>query len=117
MALRLSEAEYAALVRRSQDAPPVLGEAVFQAAVIQLAKDCGWLCYFTKDSRKSPSGYPDLTLAKVGQPLYTVELKTDVGIVSEAQAAWIQALAGSTGVVAEVWRPSMLEDICKKLRG
>lgn len=117
MALRLTEQEYAALVRRAQPGPPVLAEAVFQAAVVQLAKDCGWLVYFTKDSRKSPSGYPDLTCAKAGQPLVIAELKTDTGQVTPAQAAWLEALAGCTGVVAEVWRPRDMEEIMQRLRG
>lgn len=115
MSLRWSEQDLQAYLRRDQ--PPVLLEATFQAAVIQLAKDCGWLCYFTKDSRKSPSGYPDLTLAKAGQPLYVCELKRADGQVTKAQQAWLDALARCSGVVAEVWRPSGLEEICQKLRG
>jgi hypothetical protein len=117
MSLRLTEAEYAALVRRSQPVPPVLAEAVFQAAVVQLAKDCGWLVYFTKNSHNSPSGYPDLTLAKAGQPLYICELKREDGQVTKAQAAWLEALGQCTGVVADIWRPAQLQEIVERLRG
>jgi hypothetical protein len=49
--------------------------------------------------------------------MYAVELKTDVGQLTQAQEAWLAALAGSTGVVAATWRPSMGEDICRTLRG
>lgn len=113
--MRWSEQDLQHYLRRGQPAP--ISEEVFQAAVIRLAKQYGWLVYFTKDSRRSPSGYPDLTLAKVGQPLYTVELKTDTGIVSKAQAAWLEALGGCTGVVPEVWRPARLQEIVERLRG
>jgi hypothetical protein len=96
---------------------PVVSEAAFQAAVIKLAKDCGYLVYFTKDSRRSPSGYPDLCCAKAGAPLILAELKTDVGACTKAQEAWLAALAGSTGVVAATWRPSQWSEIVTMLRG
>src|SRR5690606_30920215 len=37
-------------------------EAVLQAQVIKVAKGLGFLAYFTHDSRRSPSGWPDLVL-------------------------------------------------------
>lgn len=42
---------------------------------------------------------------------------TDTGQVTLAQQAWLNALAGCSGVVAEVWRPSALQDIAERLRG
>ena len=44
-------------------------------------------------------------------------IQTDAGQVTAAQAAWLTALAGCTGVVSAVWRPSALEAICATLRG
>lgn len=112
--MRWSEDQYRAYVTRGQPAP--VSEKVFQAAVIRLAKQCGYLVHFTKDSRRSPEGYPDLTLAKAGQPLYVCELKREDGQVTLAQQAWLTALGACTGVVAECWRPSMVEEICQRLR-
>jgi hypothetical protein len=98
-------------------ARPHLSEAAWQAAVIELAKTCGYLVYFTKDSRRSPSGYPDICCAKAGAPLILAELKTDTGQLTRAQEAWLAALAGSTGVVSAVWKPSMWTEIVEQLRG
>jgi hypothetical protein len=114
VSLRLTEAEYAAYLRRGQPAP--VSEAAFQAAVVRLAKQYGWLAYFTWSSKRSPEGYPDLTLAKAGQPLYLCELKREDGQVTPAQAAWLEALGQCTGVVAEIWRPAQLEEIVARLR-
>jgi VRR-NUC domain len=125
-------AQCTTLAQRAGVLPPLLdssrqlSEAVFQAAVIELAKASGWMVYFTKDSRRSPSGFPDLVLApdpsQAGahpqeRPLYAVELKTDTGQLSQAQEAWLTALQGSTGVVSAVWRPSQWTEIVEQLRG
>lgn len=41
----------------------------------------------------------------------------DVGQVTLAQQAWIEALGQCTGVVSACWRPQDLEAICARLRG
>ena len=118
--MRWSETEYQAylrFMRREQPAP--VSEKAWQDGVMRVLKSTGHtLVYHTHDSRRSPSGWPDVAAIKpAGGTLYLCELKTDVGIVSEAQQAWLTALAGCTGVVAEVWRPSaMQETICERLR-
>jgi hypothetical protein len=115
-----SLAERAGLILAGAQPPTVaqpLSEAVLQAAVIAVAKTAGYLVYFTKDSRRSPSGFPDLVCAKAGAPLILAELKTDVGACTKAQEAWLTALAASTGVVSAVWRPHMWQEIVERLRG
>ena len=61
--------------------------------------------YHTRDSRRSPSGFPDLVI--VGERVIYRELKTAKGKVTAAQAEWLHAL-----VMAEqdacVWRPADL---------
>jgi hypothetical protein len=101
------------------DPPAVqaVSEAVLQRAVLRVAKEAGFLCYHTFDSRRSPSGFMDLALAKAGSPLYLVELKTDTGQLTKAQMTWAKAIAGSAGVQVGVWRPSMWEEIVACLRG
>jgi VRR-NUC domain len=127
MSLHWTEDEYQAHLRRgleheglylgSRAYSPLVSEKAFQAAVVRVAKEAGYLCWHAYSAKKSAAGYPDLTLAKAGVPLILAELKTDTGELTRAQEAWLAALAGSTGVVAATWRPSMWEEICRELRG
>lgn len=115
--MRWSEEEYAAYLRRGQPAP--ITERAWQGAVVRLLKQHGYAyVYHTFDSRRSPSGFPDILAVHetVGHPCYALELKTDTVHLTPAQAAWLAALAGCTGVVAEVWRPADLERIVQMLR-
>ena len=118
MSLHWTQEEYAAWLRKGQPTP--VSERAFQAAVVRLAKQYGWLHYFTWSSKRSPEGFPDLVLAhpdpRRDTPLIVAELKREDGQCTPAQAAWLAALAGCSGVVAEVWRPSMLEAIVAQLR-
>ena len=114
MSRRWSEHDLAAYLRRDQPAP--ISEQAFMQAVLRLARQHQWLCYHTFTSKRSPEGFPDLICARSGSPLLAIECKTDVGQVTPAQQAWLEALQGCSGVVAEVWKPSMLEDVCRKLR-
>jgi hypothetical protein len=61
--------------------------------------------YHTHDSRRSPSGFPDLVIVfpRTGA-LLIAELKSATGKVSAAQQKWIEALDGSPAGV-HVWRP------------
>ena len=95
---------------------PLVSEKAFQAAVLRVARENQWLAYHTFDSRRSPSGFPDVVLARAGSPLYAVELKINMGQVTPAQQAWLTALAGCTGVVSECWRPKDIQEIADRLR-
>lgn len=120
MGLRWTEEQYRAYVTKGQ-APPI-SEDVFLAAVLKIARSSGFLAYHTYRSTKSAEGFPDVVLAPgpriagAGHPLYVCELKTDTGIVSQAQEAWLEALGRCNGVVSEIWRPHGLEEIVKRLR-
>ena len=121
MSLRWSQADYDAyqrFLRREEPAP--VSEKAWQDGVMRLLAAHGYsLRYHTWDSRRSPSGFPDIVAVhhEPGHPLLAIECKTDTGQVTAAQAAWLTALAGCTGVVSAVWRPSALEAICATLRG
>src|SRR3712207_848242 len=78
-------------------------ERDFQAQVVQFARLCGWRCYHTHDSRRSEPGFPDLILARPPR-LLAVELKTNRGKVTDAQAEWLETLA-ACGVTTAVVRP------------
>ena len=93
---------------------PAVSEKAFQAAIVRLAKERGWLVHFAHDSRKSPAGYPDLTLARLpgkdrpGQ-LVIAELKVDAPLTIE-QEVWLATLSHVTQTQTYLWRP---EDMAK----
>ena len=68
-----------------------------------LCKLLGLLYFHVHDSRRSPSGFPDLLIAGPGAILFA-ELKTQRGRVSPAQKEWIAALE-SAGQSVFLWRP------------
>lgn len=121
MTLRWSEADleaYRRFMRREQPAP--VSEKAWQDGVMRLLAAHGYVYrYHTWDSRRSPSGFPDIVAVhrEPGRPLLCVELKTDTGQVTPAQAAWLQALGQCTGVVAACWRPAQMQEIVETLRG
>lgn len=125
MSLRLTESEYAAWClgervspasSRGRTAGPRFDEHDFQNAVITLAGLCGWLWYHPFDSRRSPAGYPDLTLVKPGRPIIFSELKSRTGRATPAQLQWLEALRQATGVEAHLWRPSDWDEIASLLQ-
>jgi hypothetical protein len=116
---------------RARNAGGELAEAAFQRQVEQLAAFYGWRSYHTHDSRRSAAGFPDLVLVR-GPELLFVELKTDRGLPTAAQTAWLEALgevgeavaewthghgpdarAGESppAVEAHLWRPAMFDDV------
>jgi VRR-NUC domain len=65
-----------------------LSEKEWQAQVVALAKQTGWKgAYHTFDSRRSTSGFPDLVLVR--ERVVYIELKSQNGYLSKAQAQWI----------------------------
>ena len=70
---------------------PKQTEAQFQDAVIDYARQCGWLTYHPYDSRRSTSGFPDLTMVRRGRIVFA-ELKTEVGKLRTDQRRWIDEL-------------------------
>jgi len=82
--------------------PPSLTHKAFQAAIVRLATAHGWKAHFTTNSRKSPSGWPDLVLARVGECLIA-EMKVGTDTVSIEQAVWLQLLGTVPGLETYVW--------------
>lgn len=71
-----------------------------------LARQLAFEVYHTLRSKGSQPGYPDWTLAR--ERLIFLELKTEKGKVSDAQAHWIRALT-TAGVEVYVARPRHLD--------
>jgi hypothetical protein len=82
------------------------GPDSLDAHVRKLCDDLGLLRYHTHDSRRSPRGYPDLTLCGLGGVAFR-ELKAQQGKVSREQQVWLDALAAA-GADVDVWRPADL---------
>lgn len=91
---------------------PDLTEKQWQAQVVQLARTLGWKHYHTFRSTRSPSGFPDLILAR--DRLVALELKTETGEVSAHQAGWIRALHHA-GAEIYVARPRHLQTLATLL--
>lgn len=89
-------------------------EKPFMASVIDLAQLAGWKIFHVYESRKSPEGFPDLLMVR-DTTMLCVELKTDTGRVTPAQAAWLAALGQVTTVHAAVWRPADWDVIERRL--
>ena len=68
-----------------------------------LCKLLGLRWYKTFDSRRSPSGFPDLVIT--GRRTIYRELKTERGRLSAAQREWIADLEAA-GDDVDVWRPA-----------
>jgi len=74
-----------------------MSEAELKAAVRRMALLNGWLVYEQAQSKArrpvkgSPSGYPDLTLARYGRVLW-IETKTDTNSLSDRQREWFRHL-------------------------
>lgn len=84
-------------------------EKGFLAAVVRLARLCGWLVYHTHDSRRSQAGFPDLVLCKPPRVIYA-ELKSERGRVRPEQQQWLERLR-ACGADARLWRPSDWKEI------
>ena len=105
-----------------------MSESTFQSQVTRWMRDTGWYVYFTPDSRRSPSGYPDLTATKDGYLLFN-ELKRgpkDGPRESQIPVLW-ELLKVATGgeiwtspfdkslVRVDLWRPEDEEYILRTL--
>ena len=79
-----------------------------------LARTLGWTtAYHTLRSKGSATGFPDWVLVR--ERVIFLELKTEKGHVSDAQAHWIKALV-KAGAEVYVVRPRHLEEIARVLQ-
>lgn len=102
----VAEGPTARLPMEQVAAPPLdCSEETFQSAVIALATMNCYRHYHTRDSRRSPSGFPDLVLVKPGRRVIFAELKTETGKETQHQAEWRNDLLAA-GSIACLWRPS-----------
>ena len=100
--------------------PLTIGEADFQAAIIDLALLYHWhVCHFrparTAKGWRTPiighKGFPDLILARKREVI-VAELKRQHAKLEPDQQVWLHHL----GTLARTWRPSDWPEIAKELR-
>lgn len=85
-------------------ADKALSEKQFQQRVTDLCDVLHLRYYHTYDSRRSPSGFPDLVIVGPTGCIF-VELKKENGKVTTRQQEWLDDLR-TAGQVAVVWHPS-----------
>ena len=90
------------------DATPIdEPEASFQARILRLAKQHGWLCHHSHDSRRNEwgcdAGLPDLILVR--DAVLFAELKTRTGKLTAEQERWLTMLSRA-GQETYIWRPA-----------
>ena len=94
----------------------VVTERDFQQQIVEFAQLMGWAVFRVHDSRRSPSGWPDLALCR-GPTLLFLECKTERGRVRPEQKAWIERLKAVRFVEAAICRPQNrpeIEDLLKR---
>ena len=90
-------------------------EREFLRQIRDLANVFGWKIYHTHNSKHSEKGYPDVTLVRDGDLIFS-ELKTNSGRLTPEQTQWIEALGQCRTVEACIWRPSQWDRIVERLR-
>ena len=104
----------------------LISEEQLQSTVVDMAHAFGWMVYHTHDSRRSPTGFPDLVLVRP-PTVWFVELKSEKGKLTEGhwtrkdtwlpgQKDWLDVLKGCVTVKSGVWRPSDRDAIEALLR-
>jgi len=89
-------------------------EKELDTLIREIATRCGWIRYHTFNSRRSPSGFPDLVLVKPPRVVFA-ELKSGTGKPTPKQVEWLGLLSACPGVETFLWRPDDLDDIARVL--
>jgi len=90
-----------------------LSEKDFQKIVVNIALTNGWWQYHNPDSRRSASGWPDLTLIREPEIIF-VELKAEKGRIRPDQQIILDKLS-ACGLENHIWRPRDLDKIHGRL--
>lgn len=90
-------------------------EKEFQQWVVTTARSCGWLVFFTWNSRHSPYGEPDLRMCR--PPRYIVaELKREGSSLTPMQFGAQELLRQCPGIETYLWWPHNMNEIEKVLQ-
>ena len=95
-------------------------------AVVAMATVCQWHVYHALPSMnrrgawathfRGHAGFPDLVLSHLKGDLVIVELKSEIGRLTDGQHKWLASFEAA-GIETHVWRPAQLKDgtIAKRL--
>ena len=104
----------------------MISERALLDAVVAMAKGNRWLVYHALPSMnrrgawathfRGHAGFPDLVLSHPVGDLIIVELKSEIGRVTDGQHRWLASFEAA-GIETHVWRPAQLKDgtISKRL--
>lgn len=101
-----------------------VSEKDWQAYVVNLAHQCGWLVQHSRVSQVGGRhmtaitgniGFPDLVLAHEQHGVVFAELKAEIGQMSAAQTAWRMRLMRHAEWY--LWRPSDIKGVERRLMG
>jgi len=97
----------------------VISEKALLDAVVAIAKGNKWLVYHALPSMnrrgawathfRGHAGFPDLVLSHDAGDVLIVELKSEIGKLTEGQHRWLRSFEAS-GLETRVWRPRDLKD-------
>jgi hypothetical protein len=90
-----------------------MSEAQWQTTVTELATLLNWAWYHTRDSRRSPAGFPDLVLVR-DRVIYA-ELKATSGRLTQWQKQWAERLRNA-GAEVYCWHPSNYPEVERTLK-
>lgn len=91
-----------------------MNETELQNKIIEWATLNGWKHYHTHNSRRSPSGFPDLVLIRPPELIYA-ELKAERKYPTPDQRVWLASLE-ACGQEVYLWRPRDWAEIEARLR-
>ena len=84
---------------------PTAGSHAMERAALALCEELGAPAFHDADSRRNPSGLPDL-VAVVGSTLIVAEFKPEGRYPDAEQRRWLEALAGVDHIWSGVVRPA-----------
>ena len=97
----------------------MISEAALLDAVVAMAKTTGWNVYHAMPSMnrrgawathfRGHKGFPDLVLSHPVGDLVIVELKSEIGRLSDGQHRWLASFEAA-GIETHVWRPAQWKD-------
>lgn len=97
----------------------MISERALLDAVVAMAKGNQWQVFHALPSMnrrgawathfRGHAGFPDLVLSHRIGDLVIVELKSEIGRLTDGQHKWLQSFEAA-GIETHVWRPAQLKD-------
>jgi len=92
-----------------------VSEKDFAQSVVELAELLEWLVFRVHDSRRSPEGWPDLSMARDDRLIFA-ELKRVGEKPTGGQRVWLTTLTQTGKAEVHIWTPACWSEIERILR-